>query len=121
MVTKDLALVAREFTDGNGRTWRRNGQTKTWVRSPERFRVPVKFGLYDYGYVTELNASQFDVVIDKDVAFAISEATARGNPCICGAAWGEVKPNELHHVKGCDYAHFCNVEYDEALKADAAE
>lgn len=33
--------------------WRRNGRTQHWVRSPERFRIPVKFGLYRYGEITE--------------------------------------------------------------------
>jgi hypothetical protein len=35
------------------RIWRRNGQTKTWKRSPERFALPVKHGLYAYDTITE--------------------------------------------------------------------
>lgn len=42
------------------RTWRRNGKTKVWVKSPEKFRIPVKFGLYEYGYITEENAHLFE-------------------------------------------------------------
>ena len=33
--------------------WRVNGQVQTWKRSPERVRVPLKHGLYDYGQLTE--------------------------------------------------------------------
>ena len=40
----------------------RSGMTKTWRRSPERFKVPVKYGLYDSGYITEKNAVDWHVV-----------------------------------------------------------
>jgi hypothetical protein len=36
--------------------FRRNGKTKTWKRSPERFAMPVKYGLYAYDTVTEHEA-----------------------------------------------------------------
>ena len=36
--------------------WRVNGQCRSWVRNPERFELPVKYGLYGYDYITELNA-----------------------------------------------------------------
>lgn len=39
--------------------WRVNGQVKLWKRSPERFRLPVKFGLYAYSAVDELNGDDF--------------------------------------------------------------
>jgi len=39
--------------------WRRNGATKLWKRSPERFQVPVKFGMYSYSHITDLNADDF--------------------------------------------------------------
>jgi hypothetical protein len=44
-----------------GKTWRRNGQTKTWKRDENRFEIPVKFGLYDYGYITNENAAEFQL------------------------------------------------------------
>lgn len=37
-------------------TWRRNGATRTWKRQPERFEVPVKFGMYSYGRITDAMA-----------------------------------------------------------------
>ena len=33
--------------------WRVNGKVQTWVRSPEKVRVPVKHGLYAYDQITE--------------------------------------------------------------------
>lgn len=37
----------------NGKRWKVNGQVKTWKRSPDKVKVPVKHGLYAYDYVTE--------------------------------------------------------------------
>jgi hypothetical protein len=36
-----------------GKRWKVNGKVKTWKRSPELVKVPVKHGLYTYDYVTE--------------------------------------------------------------------
>jgi hypothetical protein len=41
--------------------WRANGKCKTWKRSPERFSLPIKFGLYGYGHITEENCHLFEV------------------------------------------------------------
>jgi hypothetical protein len=30
-----------------------NGMVKLWKRSPDRIKVPVKHGMYDYAYITE--------------------------------------------------------------------
>lgn len=35
------------------------GKCKTWVRQPDRFRLPVKHGLYDSTYITEETANAF--------------------------------------------------------------
>ena len=32
-----------------------NGASKTWKRSPNKVRIPYKYGLYEYGYITELD------------------------------------------------------------------
>jgi len=72
-VTKDQAIVAVEFHYGTcqnhigirgGKTlqqirFRRNGKTKTWVTRPDEFRVPIKHGLREYGYITQTNAKDF--------------------------------------------------------------
>lgn len=38
---------------------RRNGKTKTWKRSPEKFRIPVKHGLRTCFYITEQNSNNW--------------------------------------------------------------
>jgi len=35
-----------------------NGKPKTWKRQPEKVQVPVKWGLYTYDYMTEVQAAQ---------------------------------------------------------------
>jgi len=42
-----------------GQRWRRNGKTKLLKRDNKRFQIPVKHGLYSYGYINEGNASEF--------------------------------------------------------------
>lgn len=34
---------------------RRNGKTQTWKTRPAEFKIPVKYGLYEYFYITEKN------------------------------------------------------------------
>jgi hypothetical protein len=41
------------LVDSWGKRWKVNGKVKTWVRSPEKVKVPVKHGLYSYDYITE--------------------------------------------------------------------
>lgn len=38
---------------------RRMGRTKRWVRQPEKFRVPVKYGMYDSFYIDNRNADEW--------------------------------------------------------------
>jgi len=47
--------------DGTPQRWRVNGAVKTWKRSPERVEVPLKHGLYAYGYLRDDNLADFDV------------------------------------------------------------
>lgn len=42
-------------TDKHPLRARVSGKCKLWKRSPERFEIPMKHGLYDSGYVTETN------------------------------------------------------------------
>ena len=39
--------------------WRRNGKTKLWKTRLLEFKVPIKYGLYSYGYLTQENADKF--------------------------------------------------------------
>lgn len=68
MITKAQALTVNNFemvshknADGTPVRWRRNGKTKTWKTRPAEFSIPVKHGLYDYGYITQDNAHEFNV------------------------------------------------------------
>ena len=38
---------------------RRNGATKYWKREPSKFRVPVKYGMYDFFYIDNSNADEW--------------------------------------------------------------
>lgn len=80
MVTKDQAIAAGNRTGPSVfhyalactpkrvENWRANGVCKTWVRSPDRFQLPIKFGLRSYDYLTELNADQFHLATDCPVS-----------------------------------------------------
>lgn len=63
-ITRQQALTESEFHwerpgNRNGcEKWRRNGATKTWKTRPDEFRIPVKHGLRDHGYITEAIAAQ---------------------------------------------------------------
>lgn len=68
MVTQEQAASVREFHfEGRGpcttkvERWRANGAIKTWVTRPGEFRLPIKWGLRSYDYLTHENADQFHV------------------------------------------------------------
>jgi hypothetical protein len=44
---------------------RRMGRTKRWVRQPELFRVPVKYGMYDSFYIDNDNAKEWRIVPEQ--------------------------------------------------------
>lgn len=55
-----LIKIAQNFehktaknADGSRLRARRNGATKIWKTRPGEFRIPIKHGLYDYGYITD--------------------------------------------------------------------
>lgn len=37
-----------------------NGACKTWKTRPTHFQLPVKYGLYEHGYITHDNASEWE-------------------------------------------------------------
>lgn len=69
MVTKEQALTCTQFKQiaafqmqlDKPKNWRANGKCKLWKREPERFQLPIKYGLRSYGYITEENAHLFEV------------------------------------------------------------
>jgi len=40
-------------SDGSCRRWKVNGKVKLWKTMPHRVRIPVKYGLSVYSYITE--------------------------------------------------------------------
>lgn len=38
-----------------------NGQPKTWKRQPDKVQIPYKYGLYEYGYITERDTVKVEV------------------------------------------------------------
>lgn len=69
MITKQQAMTTAAIhvvVGGKCKRWRRNGATQTWKRSPERFRLPVKFGLYQYDQVTEHSTWAYPVHCEED-------------------------------------------------------
>jgi hypothetical protein len=44
--------------------WRKSGQCKTWKRSPEKFRLPIKHGMYDNSYLDQTNCINFHLASD---------------------------------------------------------
>ena len=69
MITKKQALGLQmnqivydtEFrnADGTAGRWKVKGKVKTWKTQPERFRVPVKHGLYEYWEITPETSHRF--------------------------------------------------------------
>jgi hypothetical protein len=70
VVNPRTALTAHYFWHktikrSDGRTAvgvRRNGATKTWKTRPGEFRIPVKYGMYEYFYITDKNADEWTTV-----------------------------------------------------------
>jgi hypothetical protein len=44
--------------------WRPSGRCKTWKRNPERFKLPIKHGLYTNYYITEKNCDLYHLAED---------------------------------------------------------
>lgn len=66
MIIKAEAMSGKEFhssvwkyADGSCQRWRANGACKTWVTREREFRLPVKYGLRAYGYITHQNANEY--------------------------------------------------------------
>jgi hypothetical protein len=74
MITKEQAMTLTRFrevqstsinpplnTHSKKRKWRVNGKCKTWKTRPLEFKLPVKYGLYNYGYITHDNCQLFEL------------------------------------------------------------
>jgi len=56
-----LNHTSSENRDGTKTRVRVNGKVKTWIRSPEKVKVPLKYGLYQYLYLTEENLDDWEI------------------------------------------------------------
>ena len=54
-----LHSTTQNNADGTPMRAKVNGKVKTWVRQPERVKIPYKRGLYEYGYLTEADLWNF--------------------------------------------------------------
>ncbi len=81
MITKEQAIALRhgdviydsryKLSNNRPAKWRVNGAMKLWKQSPKRFELPIKQGIYNYGYLTNHTA----------VGFCLTEEEAiRGRP-----------------------------------------
>ena len=43
-----------------GKRWRVNGKVKVWKKDSSRILIPVKHGLFTYGYIDEYNVGRFN-------------------------------------------------------------
>lgn len=55
-----------------------SGEVQTWKRSPERVKVPVKYGMYDNGYITENNLNDFHLEVDCPILALEAEPQPEG-------------------------------------------
>lgn len=68
-VNRENAITADNFehislknADKTPLRTRRNGKTQTWKTRPSEFRIPVKYGLYEYFNITHENCHEWTVV-----------------------------------------------------------
>lgn len=50
---------AYQNADGSPQVWKITGKPKTWKTRPNEFKIPIKRGLYEYGYLNEGNVQSF--------------------------------------------------------------
>jgi len=66
---------------------RRNGQTKTWKTRPDNYMVPVKRGLYEYGYISHSNNENFHT--PEDCPLGNGALLLWGNGTVFIRKWGD--------------------------------
>lgn len=63
IVDKDVAETARVgqwlYHRPTGKRAKVNGSCKLWKREPEKYSLPMKYGLYEYFYITPENAADW--------------------------------------------------------------
>lgn len=89
MITKDQATSlihgTQLFTDldqnadGSPARWRVTGKCKVWKTRPEEFSVPLKHGMYTYGYLNQDN-KEFFFLSEVDAASAMTPVQKKNLP-----------------------------------------
>jgi hypothetical protein len=59
-------------------TYRVNGQCQTWITRPNDFRLPVKYGLREYGYVDQTNAHEWHLANECPLDVEVNRAVVEG-------------------------------------------
>lgn len=59
---KNFEPVSKRRNKGDLVRVRRNGKTKLWKRQPDKFRIPVKYGLRHYFYITNQTAWMWNAI-----------------------------------------------------------
>ena len=115
MITKEQALTSDVFHWGNctravGKrggvkessiVFRRNGKTQTWKRSPDRWRIPVKRGLYEYGDITPDRANEWHVPEDCPLNHAMGVVGVRHHQTRIQPVTVVVFPGRVFHRAVC--------------------
>ena len=52
-------------TDGTAQRWKVNGKPKTWKRDENKVKVPLKYGLRGYDYLTEKDLQLVSLIEPK--------------------------------------------------------
>jgi hypothetical protein len=63
--------------DGSALRCRVNGRCKTWKTRPQRFRLPVKYGLKTCFYITPENAHEWLLIDPREYYDVLEEAHRR--------------------------------------------
>ena len=53
--------------DGSPQRWKVNGHAHNWKRKPDRVEVPLRYGLYNYAYLTERHLDDFCLTEEEAV------------------------------------------------------
>ena len=67
-----LYNMTRMAYDGSPLKVKVNGACKIWKTRPDDFSIPVKYGLYEYSYVTQLNAEDWRLTEEPEKTKRIS-------------------------------------------------
>lgn len=77
--------------DGSAMRVRSSGKCQTWVTRPEEFKLPVKYGLYESGYITHANAHEWTLYEPAPVKKPVKQPELKPQRDL-GYSWWYQKP-----------------------------